>query len=189
MKYSFKEALFFSEGKEVAVKNEFGLCVGYLARGHGDIKEEFIELRKDSFYVFLDVEKAPIMSIAVKKRGIKNLQGYAYEIYDYKRQETIELADVKWAIYLYFHIKGKFNDVKFEAHEDWDEKIKLRKNKDIYAKIDVNQLTGKVSIEVDEIDDNSYLTEISFITLIYCMNRIYKMESEVVSEIIDAFTD
>lgn len=182
-KYTFQDVVFFSSKHKMTVKDEWGQEVGSVIRTHHNDSGLKEGIRKCSFYAFEDTGGELQTSVAVKKNGLKSLKGYKYELYDYKKQQACELSDVKWAIYIYFHVKGMVNSVRFEAYQDWDaNKLILKANKKKYATISFNELTFRVTIDMLEGSD-SFLHDPAFLTQVYCIFRLYDLESKVIEEL------
>src|SRR5690625_96899 len=186
--YKFEDVLLFSKKHRMIVKDRQNDEVGAIIRTYdGNSSANHNDIRKGSFYAFENNKGELLTSIAVKKKGFKSIEGYEYELYDYKNNQIYHLQDVKWVIYLYFHMKATIQNSKFEAHEDWDEKVVLKLNKKKFAIIKFDEITFNVEIKLLE-KVNPFFMQPSFLTQIYCMYRIYSMESKVVEEIIGQIT-
>src|SRR5690625_7555437 len=100
--------------------------VGAIIRTYdGNSSDRHKDIRKGSFYAFENNKGELLTSIAVKKKGFKSIEGYEYELYDYKNNQIYHLQDVKWVIYLYFNMKETIKNSKFDAHDTRDDKFVL----------------------------------------------------------------
>lgn len=97
-------------------------------------------------------------------------------------------ADAKGLIYLYFHVKGKIDDDDFEVHEDWDGKIVFKINKRKYASMTFDKGTYEVTIKLLDDTVPDLYKHPTFLSLMYCMYRIYDMERTIIDEILDEVT-
>lgn len=187
--YHFKDVFFFSKQKTIPVLDEEDSSVGTIVRTFnedGFLEEE--QIRKGTFYAFQNHAGKTTLSFAVKKQGLKAFLGYAYTFYLHDANEQFQLEDAKGLIYLYFHVKGKIKGKKFEAHEDWDGNITLKWDKTIFGKIKVDTYTYKIEVEIVNNTVAPLLLTPGFVSLIYCMYRIYDTETAVINELLDYIT-
>lgn len=180
--YTFKDVLFFRERQQIDVQNETGDFVGSIVRTSEEAKRQHV--RKGTFYALIGLDGDSRCSISVEKRGLASLKGYSYFMNDHTTEQTYQLADVPVAIYLYFHIKGKIKGMTFEAYQDWDESIVLKLNKEKFAAISFNEHTFQVDIQIiKEVD--SFFVSPAFLSLIYCIFRMYDIEREIIDQALD----
>ncbi|MBP2079943.1 hypothetical protein [Oceanobacillus polygoni] len=182
LKYTCKDVLFFSKNHKMIVYDKDGQEIGAVIRTHdNEVRNESV--RKGSFYAFEDENETLQTSISVKKQGWKSLEGYSYHLYDYQEDKVYDIQDVKWASFVYFHIKGSIQSMKFEAYQDWDGSLILKSDKKKYAAISFNEITFIVTFKIMD-HPNDFLVSPEFLTQIYCMYRLYDMESKVIEELL-----
>ena len=187
--YIFKDVFIFTKNKSIPVKNEDGVKVGTILRAFNE--EGFTnhtELRKGTFYAYQDERGDHITSFAVKKKGWKAVLGYEYELFFAPEEKIYHLADAKGLIYLYFHVKGKIGKDHFEVHEDWDGKILLKINKEKYAYIIFDKETYEVRIVLLNDAVAAIYKHPAFLSLMYCIYRLYNIETTIIDEILGEFT-
>ncbi|MEK3907327.1 hypothetical protein [Oceanobacillus sp. FSL W7-1309] len=182
LKYTCKDVLFFSKNHKMIVYDKDGQEIGAVIRTHrNEARNETV--RKGSFYAFEDENGTLLTSISVKKQGWKSLEGYSYHLSDYQEDKIYDIHDVKWASFIYFHIKGFIQTNKFEAYQDWDGSLILKGDKKKYASISFNEITFNVTFKIIE-HPSDFLISPAFLTQIYCMYRLYDMESKVIEELL-----
>jgi len=187
--YIFKDVFIFTKNKSIPVMNGDGVKVGaiFCAFDEGGFINH-TEFRKGTFYGFQNERGKHIASFAVKKKGWKAVLGYEYELFFAPEERVYHLADAKAVIYLYFHIKGKIDDDHFEVYEDWDGKIVLKINKRKYASITFDKKTYEVRIVLLDDTVKAIYKDPAFLSLMYCIYRIYDIETTIIDEILDEFT-
>lgn len=182
--YTFTDVLFFTKNKEITVVDQNGELSGFVKRTHKDLPLlHDDEVRKDGHFLFENPLGELVTSIAVQKDGLKSIRGYRYLLHHYASGETTELKDLNWVSYLYFHVKGHIHSINFELHEDWNGQLVLKANRTIFATITVDSITNNVTILVKQ-SPSPFLTDPSFLTLLYFIYRIYSMESELIEELL-----
>lgn len=180
---NFQDVIFFSQKHQIEVMDHQQQLLGTIVKTYDRKMKTEVSMPKGTFYAFLNPHDVPEMAVVVKRQVL----GYTYELYDLRSGEMYALKDKPGVIYLYFHLYGTVAGKRFEAHEDWDGNCVLKMDGKKYAIVDFNELTLKVTIAIiDEVQP--LLMDVAFLTQIYCLFRLYSMESKVIEEAIDWLT-